>query len=83
MSYLLIFILTALLDFVWSRYSVANISGTAAAASHWALAITLLSGVITILFVHDPSMLVPACLGAWVGTYIAKQTNGVKNAKTK
>lgn len=60
------------LDFVWSRYVAANIEGSARAASNWAVLITLLSGYVTLSYVNDPRMLLPACAGAWVGTWLAK-----------
>jgi hypothetical protein len=36
------------------------------------VAVSAISGIVTILFVKDPWLLIPAAAGAWVGTYAAK-----------
>jgi hypothetical protein len=71
-KFVTVFLGMVALDFIWSRYITANAIGTAWAASWWATAITLLSGYVTLAFVNDPILLIPACAGAWVGTFAAK-----------
>jgi len=62
----------AALDYAWSRYSTTNVTGRPALASNWAVAITLLSGLTTLEWMKEPLLLIPACIGAWIGTYAAK-----------
>lgn len=58
----------------WSEAVARKEPGFAAA---YAAGIMLCSGFVTVNFVQDPWLLIPACSGAFAGTYIV-----VKRAKT-
>lgn len=66
-----VFVAYVLLDFVFARYNIACVQRRVAAASTWSMLIVVFGGYITIKFVSDPWMLIPAALGAFVGTYIS------------
>lgn len=68
MTYLLIFAVMFALDVVWAWYTAALVAKRPGAASSWASAITALSGINTVSFVHDPWLILPAMAGAFVGT---------------
>lgn len=59
------------LDFVWARYTHAMTEHRAARAAHYATAIILLSGFGITQYANEPLYLIPAALGAWLGTYVA------------
>lgn len=62
------------LDFIWARYTIALTEYRSLAASMWASGIALCNGVVVLSFVHQPTMLIPVCAGAFVGTYLANRT---------
>lgn len=59
------------LDFVWARYTHALTGGRAFVAAHYAAAIIVLSGFGITQYASEPILLIPAGLGAWLGTFIA------------
>ena len=59
------------LDFVWARYTAAMVEKHAAYAGLYGAGIVVLNGFVTLLYVATPVLLIPACLGAFAGTYIA------------
>lgn len=59
------------LDVVFAMYVIATSSKAAEAAAGWASAIVLLNGAVTLSFVRDRWMLVPAAIGAFAGTWSA------------
>jgi hypothetical protein len=59
------------LDFVWARYTHAITDRRAYAAAHYGAAIILLSGFGVTQYAGEPILLIPAALGAWLGTFIA------------
>jgi hypothetical protein len=59
------------LDFVWARYTMYIQSEKKAAASMAATLIVMLNGTVVLAYVTDPWMLIPACLGAFLGTYLS------------
>lgn len=59
------------LDFVWVYYTRAVTARRVVPAGGWAAGITVLNGVAAIIYVGDPWTIVPAGLGAFVGTLVA------------
>jgi uncharacterized membrane protein YfcA len=58
------------LDFVWARYTLNLVKKYHATSGGYAATIMLLNGVVTLTYVHDPWMILPAAVGAFVGTYL-------------
>lgn len=71
MSWLGVFIVCVLMDYVWARYIHHCATGNALAAAWWAVAVIVLSGVSIIAYTANNWLLVPAAAGCFVGTYIA------------
>jgi hypothetical protein len=65
----LVFLSVAALDFVWAHYTKAVNRSNPMMAGIYAAIIMLLGGTAAVGYVNDPWMLIPACLGAFVGTY--------------
>lgn len=59
------------LDFVWVFYTRATVGNHAVKAGLWAVGIILCSGFAQIGYTHDPTLLLPAALGAFTGTWLA------------
>lgn len=68
-----IFLIYFSLDFVWATYTMLVRDHKPMPASIAAAGIIVLSGVGTIEFVKDPRLLIPAALGAALGTWTAMQ----------
>lgn len=66
----IIFLVNAMLDIVWARYTITIGQRRAIASANWAVAIILIGGVSILIYTHDPFLLFPAAAGAWVGTWI-------------
>lgn len=66
-----VFALIVCLDYAWARYNIATADKQPMRAAILAVAIYFLGGLSTISFVDNHIMLIPALLGAFVGTYIA------------
>lgn len=61
----------AVVDWAWAQYSMALADRRAFAGSVWAVLILVPSAWTIMSYVHDPRMLIPAAIGAFVGTYIS------------
>jgi hypothetical protein len=66
-----VFVALAVLDFVWARYTMAITDKRALAAGGYAIVILALGGFSVISYTTDHWLLIPACSGAFVGTYFA------------
>jgi hypothetical protein len=66
-----VFAALAALDFVWARYTLAITDKRASAASIYAAVILALGAFSVISYTTDHWLLIPACTGAFVGTYLA------------
>ena len=69
MMWLAVFVSVAVLDFVWAHYTIAVNRSQPVKAGGYAALIMLLGGLAAVGYVNDPWMLIPACLGAFTGTY--------------
>lgn len=65
------FFVMVVLDFVWARYTYHLMKKHPSIAGAYASAIVLLTGVCTIMYVNNNTLLIAAALGAFVGTFIA------------
>ena len=66
-----VFFAFIVLDVVWARYMIALSDRKVRSACLWSMVIPLLSGWITVQYVDNNWMLIPAALGAGVGTWLA------------
>ena len=71
MTYLAIFGMVAVADALWARYIRATAERRAMVAACYASGLILSSGVLTVSLIESPWYLVPACLGAFTGTWVA------------
>jgi hypothetical protein len=69
MIYLAAFVALAVLDFVWAEYVASVNSSSPFVAGVWSVPIYAISAGVTIEVVHQPWLILPACLGCFVGTY--------------
>ena len=70
MDYAITFFAVFFLDIINAWYIKAISDERPFAASSWAVIVTILSSIAVINYVNDNIMLVPALLGAFVGTYV-------------
>lgn len=62
---------TTVSDFIWAKY-MASVSGaTAMVAANWSVCIIAIGAFLTLSYVEDKRLVIPACIGAWIGTYLA------------
>lgn len=71
MSFILVFISTAIADVVWARYTLAVTAKSPLRAACWSALIILLGSFTVTQYVHDWRMVFPAAAGAFIGTWLA------------
>lgn len=76
MEYVAAFLGMFVVDFFWAAYIGATSRGHAPAASLFSAAIVFISGSVTMAYIDNRWALVPACLGAFAGTYVAVRCRG-------
>lgn len=65
------FLALVILDFLWGRY-IQSVNGTTPfMAGFWALLIFSVGGMVTLAYVNNKWLLIPASLGAFIGTFIS------------
>jgi hypothetical protein len=67
----LVFAAVALADGLWTRYIRAASDGRRWPAANYSAAIIAVGAFTTIAYIDDPRYLLPACLGAWAGTWFS------------
>lgn len=72
------FVGMTVLDFVWAKYTLSVAKRRPAIGGGYAVAIMVFNGLVTLAYVGDPRLLIPAALGAFVGTYVGVR-RGVKH----
>jgi hypothetical protein len=72
-----IFVLMIVLDWIWAKYNQATVARKAWVASGLAAAIYALGALGVLAYSNDLSLIVPACAGAFVGTFIATRQSKV------
>lgn len=75
-----VFAALTLLDFVWARYTLAITDKRAVPAGIYAVGILALGGFSVISYTTDHWLLIPACSGAFVGTFMAVKFGDKKEA---
>ena len=68
-KFLLVFIATGVGDMFWTFYIRRTSEGKALQASLFSAAIMIAGGIVIITYVENKWYLIPATLGAFVGTY--------------
>lgn len=71
LKFLAVFILVALVDFLWAQYIIHTAEARALKSAFYATGIYLLGSLVTIAYVNDHSMVGAAGLGAFAGTYLS------------
>lgn len=71
MTISLVFLAMTALDFVYAEWAKACADRRPMAASLYAALLILLAGYVTRSYVEDAWMLIPACLGAFAGTWLS------------
>lgn len=69
MTWLGVFVATALIDVLWTRCVAATAERRAIPAASWGTALYVASSLVTLSVVAEPLMIVPGALGAFAGTY--------------
>ena len=70
MHALLVFLGVFAADVAWILYTRWGAQGRVLPTGFAAVSITLLSALVVLEYTHDRNMLIPACLGAFVGTVL-------------
>lgn len=71
MRWLGVFVAVGVVDYIWTVWSAAVARHQATRAALAASALIGCTGVVTTAYVADPWLLVPAALGAFVGTWLS------------
>ncbi len=66
-----VFCAMVVLDMLWTLYVMATATHAALLSATWAAIIIVVSGFVTRAYVKDKKFLIPASIGAFVGTWIA------------
>lgn len=83
-AWLVAFGTLVLLDLAWAVYTASVSDGShPAKPAVWSMALYALSGMATISWTQDHWLLVPACAGAFTGTFIGAWWNRRKKACQK
>ena len=69
--------LMALVDLCWTKYTLAVTKKHALHSGLWSVGILLCGAFVTVSYVQDRTLLIPAIIGAFGGTYYA-----IKYSKT-
>lgn len=68
--WLVVFALVAGLDYLWAAYITFTAQGKPFRASFAAAFLTAMSAVVTLSYVEDRTLVLPAIFGAFAGTYL-------------
>jgi hypothetical protein len=67
---IIVFFGVAIVDFFWTRYFQATAEKKATQAGIFSSCIILFGAITTRAYVHDGWLIIPAALGAYVGTFL-------------
>ena len=67
---LTVFLISAVVDAVWAKYIAAASAHKALAAAAWSAGIIFCGSFVTVEYVTNHWLALPAALGAFVGTYL-------------
>lgn len=65
-----VFLAVIVVDFAWAKYIKTTAERKAVSAGLWAMFLYVLGGYVVTQYTEQPLMLIPASLGAFVGTYL-------------
>jgi hypothetical protein len=68
---LAVFLAVAVSDIMWTRYIIHASSGASFPAASYAAGIVVVGAFVTLAYVRDRIYIIPAVLGAFVGTYLS------------
>ena len=68
---LIVFVALLFTDYVWAEWSKSVADGNAKRAAINSIGTVLASGFAAISYVHNPLYLIPAGIGAFIGTYVS------------
>jgi uncharacterized membrane protein YkvI len=71
LNYLLVFVATVAVDYAWTRYIAEAAAKRPTHAALWSAAIIACGGFNVVAYTADHWLLIPAILGAFVGTWFA------------
>lgn len=71
MKFFIAFLCYLILDYVWAKYTLKVMDRHAVHAGLYAVAINMLAGGATIIYVDDPRALIATSAGAFIGTILA------------
>jgi len=66
--FIVIFIMTVV-DICWAMYFIKTSEKKPFPAAIWGLLITLLGAISITSYMHDKSLIIAGCIGAFIGTY--------------
>lgn len=78
MSWLSAFAVMFALDVVWALYTISMVAKQTVRASTYAALIQTLTGSLVLAYTHEPVLLVPACAGAFAGTFVVTDDRCVR-----
>lgn len=81
MTYVLVFLGMALLDIIWAKYIQYTANKKATTAANYAAILLALNAYVVIAYTSNPYNVIPAAMGAWVGTYIGSQNEWTKKLR--
>lgn len=71
MRHVAVFLAVAVADWFWTKYTLAVSAGLALEAGGYSAAIVVVGGFVTLSYVKDRRYLLPAALGAFLGTALS------------
>jgi hypothetical protein len=69
-----------LLDVIWVFYTKAVVAKAPERAAIWCAALTMANALSAVLYVRNPWLIIPAVLGAAVGTWVAMRLGHAQEA---
>jgi len=70
LQWLGVFVAVAVADVFWTKYFLAAANKQAIKAGYYSSLIILFTAITTRSYVHNGSLVIPACAGAFVGTWL-------------
>lgn len=67
----LVAIATGVSDYIWARYISTVANADSIVAANWSFLTIALGALVVVSYVDDRRLIIPAAIGAWIGTYLA------------
>ncbi len=65
-----VFLATAFSDFIWAKYVLSIAEQRGLVAAGWSIMVIVLGAYVVVSYVDDKRLILPAALGAALGTYL-------------